>query len=181
MIIVEGPDGGGKTSLIERVKTTFSIEQGPKASDSITGPVNDLTKWVDRDVLSWCSSPLKIYDRHPLISEPVYATCVRGKIDSKFTTPWLRNRLNLMRSMSLVIWCIPPFEVVEKNVNRSDSPQMAGVQHSIHLIWMLYSMHASMWTGPSLVHDYTQANTDPRDTQLVNLIRRHVISWRHFQ
>lgn len=181
MIIVEGPDGGGKTTLIQRIQEDFGIELGPKASDSLDGPVDNLPKWVDRDLFNWGYSPLRVYDRHPLISEPIYGTIVRGFIDEKFTTQWLRNRLNLLRSMSLLIWCIPPYVEVSGNVFTDEQIQMKGVSDNIQEIWMLYSMHASMWTGPGIVYDYTQQNRAPRDTQLANLIRRHVISWRYFQ
>lgn len=180
MIIVEGPDGAGKSTLRERIQEDFNIELGPRASHSTNGPVPNLTKWVDHDLMEWGSSPLKIYDRYPLISEPIYGTIVRGEVDDKFTSSWLRNRINLMRSMSLVIWCLPPLDVVRNNVHDPLDPQMNGVQANIDAIWMLYSMHASMWTGPGMTYDYNHPNQEPRDTQLANLIRRHIISWRHF-
>lgn len=185
MIIVEGPDGAGKTTLISRLTSgiLYDVSIGPRASHSTNGPVDDLSRWVDTNLLSWGHSELKIYDRYPLISEPIYGSIIRGEVDSHFTDKWLRHRLNTFRSMTFVIWCIPPLKVVRANVTVSDHEtptQMDGVAMNIDAIWSLYAMHAQMWIGPAMIYDYTKSNSQPRDTQLVSMLRRHQISWRHF-
>lgn len=179
VLIVEGPDGSGKTTLVHKLIQEFDISQAPRASDSVEGPVKNLTKWVDDDLLHWGFSPIRIYDRYPLISEPIYGPLIRGSVPDRFTDKWMRSRMNSFRSMSLVIWCIPPFKVVDKNVSESDN-QMRGVQEDIDAIWHMYAVQAHTWSGNGVIYDYTQENTRPRDTHLVNLIRRHLMNWRYF-
>lgn len=178
MIIVEGPDGGGKSTLIKRINRRFGIPVATRSSTSLGGPVDDLCGWVDNDLLNWGSKPIHIYDRYPLISEPIYGSIIRGGYHEKMTQGWMRARLNTFRSMSVVIWCLPPMDVVCKNVD--DTPQMDGVKSGITTIWHLYANMTHLWTGPGMTYDYSTNNPAPQDTHLVNLLRRHVNSWRTF-
>lgn len=181
MIILEGPDGAGKTTLIQRINRRFAVPVAERASDSIKGPVSDLCGWVDNDLLNWGRKPLYLYDRYPLISEPVYGPLCRQNVPERMTQGWMRSRLNTFRSMSLVIWCIPPLETVLKNVG-GDGPgkHMDGVAQSISAIWHSYAVMSNMWTGPGMTYNYATDNPGPQDTQLVNVLRRHVNSWRTF-
>lgn len=188
MIILEGPDGAGKTTLLKRINRRFGIPIAERASDSIKGPVDDLCGWVDNDLLNWGRKPLHIYDRYPLISEPIYGSTIRGKLPERMTQSWMRSRLNTFRSMSLVIWCLPPFKIVADNVcgngeqskDARMSQHMDGVAQNIDAIWHLYSTMTHLWTGPGMTYDYSTPNPGPQDTHLVNVLRRHVNSWRTF-
>lgn len=180
MIILEGPDGGGKTTLLDRLSKRFGLKQGPRASSSIDGPVNDLCAWVDDDLLKWGSSPLRVYDRYPLISEPVYGPICRGSVPDRMTQPWMRNRLNTFRSMSLVIWCIPPAKTVLDNIDDSSDNQMDGVVSYAPAIWSSYAVMSNMWTGPGMTYDYSSNNPDPQLTHMVDIVVRHMNKWRFF-
>lgn len=180
MIIIEGPDGAGKTSLARKLHYQLDIPYAPKASDSLEGPVKNICEWVDNDLLSWGSQPVKIYDRYPLISEPIYGPALRGGVPEQMTTTWMRNRTNTFRSMSLVIWCLPPFVNVDENVSQSEDNQMEGVAKNIDTIWSLYATASNMWSGPGMIYDYTAGNTKPRDTHMINLVRRHLTTWKRF-
>lgn len=180
MIVIEGPDGAGKTSLATKLHHQLDIPFAPKASDSKTGPVKELTDWVDNDLLTWGSQEVKIYDRYPLISEPIYGPVIRGGVPEKMTSQWMRSRINTFRSMALVIWCLPPFEFVDKNVTNSADNQMEGVSEDIDALWALYAVATHTWSGTGIVYDYTVRNTKPRDTHMINLIRRHLSTWKRF-
>ena len=175
MIIIEGPDGAGKTNLAERIHRRFGIPLAGRASHSTRGPVTELCKWVDRDLLTWGNKRLMIYDRYPLISEPIYGTLCRGSLEASFTTSWMRARINLFRNLSAVIWCLPPLDAVISNVQAAD--QMPGVRDNIKAIWHMYACTANSWPGPGMVYDYTNENPDPMHTQLVNVVRKQMNTW----
>lgn len=180
MIIVEGPDGGGKTTLVNKIHKAFELPLAPKASDSLKGPVPNLCRWVDNDLLEWGSKPLAIYDRYPLISEPIYGSAIRGKLPLPMTRSWMRSRTNTMRSLSLVIWCVPPFDVVKANVIDHPGEHMTGVAEDIDAIWSLYAWQSNVWPALSMAYDYDSSSPEAQETHLYNLVRRHVLSWRNF-
>lgn len=182
MIVVEGPDGGGKSTLIESLQKTLGIPVAPRTwlKDSHSGPVPDLCRWVDEDLLHWGGKPLQIYDRYPLISEPIYGSCIRGEVPRLMSTPWMRARTNTFRSMSIIIWCVPPFDVVAQNVRANPKGHMEHVSEEIDAIWAMYSVQANTWPNLSIHYDYTNTTPDAQNTHLISLLRRHISSWRSF-
>lgn len=73
MIILEGPDGAGKSTIAERLSKEYNLPiksgEGPPKSPQ------DFSERVDR----YLSLPARyIYDRHPVISGPIYAS-LRGQ------------------------------------------------------------------------------------------------------
>lgn len=120
MIILEGPDNAGKTTLGERLATALGAtfihsERPPKESSD-----NDL---IEHAVLQ--VEPRRIImDRNYLVSELVYGTVLRGG-------PALgrERHLKLMNDMLelghiLIIYCRPPADTILDNGNRH---QMVGV------------------------------------------------------
>lgn len=154
MIILEGPDGGGKTTLLERLCKEYpSIARHERASEGIKGPVADLYDWAHNDVWSWHKQPLSFYDRHPLISEYIYGPVVRGGLDARFHTTPLRRRV---ASRALVIVCLPPLQTVRRSV--SADRDMPGVTTHIDTIWHAYASLRATWSCSTnlITYDYTQ-------------------------
>jgi hypothetical protein len=181
MIVIEGPDGAGKSVLVKKLAKAFDIPIAPRKDRILPdnqGPIDDICGWVDRDILNWGACELAIYDRYPLISEPIYGAAIRGEIPDKMSTGWMRARYNSFRSMSLVIWCVPSYDRVRANVDKSE--QMKGVTDEIDVIWAMYAVQANTWPGVGMTYDYASANAQTQDTHLFNLVRRHQISWRNF-
>lgn len=125
MIILEGPDNAGKTTLGLKLETALGVtlihSQRPPADSD------------DNDLLSHAVAQLEprkvIMDRNYLISELVYGTILRGQ-------PGLgrERHLKLMNDMLdlkhiLIIYCRPSADVILDNGNRQ---QMEGVinQHA---------------------------------------------------
>ncbi len=156
MIVLEGPDGGGKTTLLEQLCEEFpDLVVHPRASSSgpTGGPVADLYGWAREDVNSWFDRPLGFYDRHPLVSEYIYGPVCRGRIDPQFHATSLRR--DFARRALLVV-CLPPLEAVRASV--SDDRDMPGVVTGIDAIWTLYASLRACWpVSTGIVHyDWTE-------------------------
>lgn len=156
-IIVEGPDGAGKTTLITGLSSWLQMPVHEKASDSKTGPVDSLFKWVDND-MAVLRTPAKksfIYDRHPAISEPIYGHEVRGHTQYPFANePSLRGLRAVMYDTCLVVWCLPDLATVSANVQASLSNQMSGVPANIGRVHQAYMTAYFRWRGPKRRYDY---------------------------
>lgn len=155
-LVLEGPDGGGKTRLAQAICAKFSnVTMAEKASTSLKGPIKNLAAWVRNqfDVMDR-SLPVLLYDRHPVISEPIYGPIARDGAQPGFSpSPWLSTaRLN-MYSRTYVIWCIPPIDVVRKAM--AVEGQMPGVADNIEKLHAAYLQAMQEWGGPGIRYDFT--------------------------
>lgn len=182
MIILEGPDGGGKTTLAKRLAADLQLPLHARASDSITGPVVDLYAWTVDDITTWHKQNLAIYDRHPLTSEHIYGPAVRGNTRPGFE---MGNRdiaymRRYMRRHALIVVCLPPFEVVRENV-ASEIEQMPGVVENIDHIYECYRMMLHIWPLDSQIarYDYSAGDDDVTGyTSILAAALYHKHSWR---
>lgn len=139
-IVVEGPDGAGKTTLVE-----VFLEKFPDYSRA-TKLMNEAGE-LQEDFHTRAHSPLRpfyIYDRHPVISEPVYGLLFRGEV--RPTSPHL-----LLQRSPLVVFLIPSLErlLLQSNAN----PQLPGLgsQVSIERLREAYLMAYHIWPGPKVL------------------------------
>lgn len=150
-LIVEGPDGGGKTRLVEALLAKFpDWGKGSKASTSMGGPVPNLAAWVNNEfkVMDAATTCL-VYDRHPVISEPIYGRIVRDNPKPGFTpSPWLSWANVGMQDRVFVIWCIPHLAQCEKAV--AVDRDMPGVTENIAEIHRAYVRAMTRWNGPGI-------------------------------
>ena len=159
-IVVEGMDGTGKSNLIEalmhsHLNKRFQLHE--RASTSVGGPVSNLDRWTDDDINSMAMQPSSIYDRHPLISEPIYGPICRGFMPGMFKNArWLDSRQRLMRYYCLIIWCTPPWHEVERNVLGTEGQHMPGVATHARTLYDAYRNFAFAWPGTSIRYDYTR-------------------------
>jgi hypothetical protein len=164
-VIVEGPDGSGKSGMVDRLVRDMGMTVHPRASTSLGGPISDITKWHEDDILNMTTLPADaygpwVYDRHPLISERIYS------MHARMTSPqgmfgshtWVTEQLEKLSSHAVMVWCLPPKSHVFANVNRNASEQMPGVVNNIGDIYRSYSRSASLWKGQSMWWDYTSMN-----------------------
>lgn len=163
-IIVEGPDGGGKTTLINQLRhehfpNRFAMH--PRASDSIMGPVPLLANWVTDDLamLDKPETPPSIYDRHPIISEPIYGPICRGTVPDMFRKGWWVNlMMEDLAQRAILVLCMPPFQTVRRNVAKPGS-QMAGVADNIAHIYDMYERIHLRWPGLVMTYDHTRSSS----------------------
>lgn len=160
-IILEGPDGGGKTRLLEAFQVQYPLlVRGQKASTSLKGPVKNLAAWVTTEFKVMDGSiPVMIYDRHPVISEPIYGPIARGGAQPGFSpSPWLSSARLEMYSRTYVIWCIPPLEQCQKAV--AADRDMPGVTENIDELHAAYLRAMHEWTGPGMRYDLTRGTRE---------------------
>ncbi|AZS06611.1 thymidylate kinase [Mycobacterium phage JacoRen57] len=157
-IILEGPDGAGKTTLLQELQGHFpNMEQHPRFSTSLGGPIENLAEAVYKDTVSRPTHFL--YDRHPVISEYVYTFATGRPIRAAFLEDSMARVRSRVARHSLVIWCLPPFREVHRNVLRDNEQQMDGVVANIRTIYDMYRMQRIMWPGRSVTFDYTNPGT----------------------
>ena len=156
-IIVEGPDGSGKTTLIQDLQGHFPyLELHPRFCTSKGGPLDDLAGLVYKDVKSRATH--FIYDRHPTVSEYVYNTAIPGReVRPAFLTDAMGRVRGRVARHSLMIWCMPPLTEVARNVERNAEDEMPGVVDNIEEIYRQYQMHRLMWPGRAVTYDYTNS------------------------
>lgn len=166
-LVLEGPDGGGKTILAEALLAEFpQLVRAERAATSLKGPIKNLAAWVrDQYIVMDNSIVPRLYDRHPVISEPIYGPIIRGYAEPGFThSPWLSSARIAMFTRTYVIWCIPPLEQVKKAV--SEDRDMPGVASNIEALHQRYLHEMKQWEGPGIRYDFTHRNFGMTDDAL---------------
>lgn len=151
-IVIEGPDGSGKSTLIERFLERYPLLRlmdRPCSSDN--GPIEGLKEWVDRDIHQADTTELlghsRLYDRHPLVSELIYSPALGRQLALGFEDyAWLVQALHDFSFMNyMVVYCLPGREVVIENVlatHTQDTDHVNGVRDNIGRIYDLYHIRA---------------------------------------
>jgi hypothetical protein len=181
MIIVEGPDGAGKTSLIDRLKAELHLPVHERSANSDSSATMNtestrganLAMWAYKDVTTMDDQVMAIYDRHCLISEFVYGPIVRGYLDPNMLAPPVHFLIREMAKRCLVIFCRPPDKNVIENTNHDvESGQVVGDHHT--RIAYGYDALKMFWPGENMRFDYTA----PYDyDSVLSACRLHIANW----
>lgn len=171
MVVVEGMDNTGKTTLGKALSDYFSV-----LLIRSLGHQKNLVIWVDwileqlRAQQYEAGRPGVIYDRWPTISESVYGPELRGTYAFQNLT-WLDEAF--WRLNPVVIYCRPPKAKILQFGKRE---QMTGVKkNAAELIrhydgW--YNFHQANYPGHTIIrHDYTKDSVE----SLFPLIERHLV------
>jgi hypothetical protein len=152
-VIVEGCDGSGKTTLVDELVNS-GLARHPRAADSLKGPVKNLAEWVNHERLREKADG--VYDRHPLISECIYGPITRNLLPPLFIDPnWVQRTRHLTAGSTMVVWCIPPWKVVCRNVMGTPDGHMPGVVDHLRSLYDAYRVMANSWPGVQMTYDYT--------------------------
>jgi len=137
LIVVEGPDGSGKTTLIAALRRRspkyFWGVRASRNPGSFSNLVNACS-WLN--VAALHSAPLVVTDRHPLVSEPIYATVLRRP--ALATPGWFKEKWQTdLHCITCLIYCKPPRLVIAENLLKGGQ-QLVGVPENISTIIDLY-------------------------------------------
>lgn len=160
MIIIEGPDNSGKSTLAKHLSTKFNLpiihSGGPaKSKDEI------FLRTVDffDDHLNLC-----IRDRFPCISEPIYTMLREGEphFSGEILAVFLKS---LIQYNPLIILCMPPKEKALQGhqMGLFDTPEhYEAVNKNAEALYDSYIKffmeHEEL---PFITYDYTQAHQLP--------------------
>jgi hypothetical protein len=178
MIIVEGPDGTGKSTLIAKLSEDLDIPKHERAVRDRLGPSDlqgqSLWQWAYHDVTTWPSQALAIYDRHPLVSEYIYGPVIRGASAPGFNQPTAQGLRRKMEQQCLLVLCIPPHEVYIANLKLEE--QMEGVDEHAVQLYGLYEALVSSWGGWRVLYDFTEGEAYEHVKMSVRL---HAAQWKN--
>lgn len=166
MIVVEGPDGSGKTELCNWIAEEFDLEyrRAPTLS-SEKGPDDAVPTWWAEQLLGDTSDG-GVYDRTFFISEPLYQLATPGRQllrDRQFMALGLKR---LWSQCDLLIFCLPGWEVERQNledVNRLalqgvDSLQLEKISwayaYQYQLFAECYYERVTLWDYTRMTHDH---------------------------
>lgn len=163
MIVLEGPDGGGKSTLLTHLQKTFPhIATHARFSSSVGGPIDALDTAVASDMQRWANRQMapQFYDRHPFISEFIYGPIIRGEIkDGLGRIELMTHRARFYRD-ALVILCLPDAFTIETNLNNDMDNQMDGVLSHIGEIYNAYHKLHRDYNGNLVWYDYNAHTTE---------------------
>lgn len=120
LIILEGADGSGKTSLANKIRKEVEEYMLFLRSNGAPHHVGQLA-----DVIGWVSEiPYRIpviQDRNPVISEYIYGPIIRGKCMHGLTF----DQMARMFRKSMIIYCRPSYSALAAGMRQE--VQMEGV------------------------------------------------------
>lgn len=174
MIIVEGPDGAGKTTLITQLQDRYDLEVAPRVVTKSAEAMVDLKVWVEENLAQ--GFQYTIFDRHRLISEFIYGPLLRKEQQPGFTDLiWSYTMLRRLYQdvKPIMIYCLPPLQVVADNVSGDFENEV--VAEHIEAMYTAYVHRASLdWvSSPSstIIYDYT---SDGREQDPLRMFDVHM-------
>lgn len=164
MIIVEGPDGAGKTTLCKAISAEFHLElvAPQRGGEAPIVPVrNRVYRALGKAVQG--RHPAKVYDRL-FFSELVYGEVLRGQIAfSAFEQNYVNRMLVGLRCP--VIMCLPSKQTCRENLTKNK--QMEGVEENFDAIYEAYEL-VNQLRSVSMIHDYTFSRSENKVLHFIN-------------
>lgn len=156
MLIVEGPDGSGKSTLVKTLQIMFDIptvvqwNKPPKTADELAANLKRSKNLVKTPV---------IQDRIPWITEPIYDTIKNG---TKNISTWFYYLTGTALFHSHIVYCRPPNEVIEEHCGEPSSScdsleYLKWVSDNYAGLVILYDAFMEQ-IRPAITYDWTKPN-----------------------
>jgi thymidylate kinase len=178
MIILEGPDGTGKTTLAHTISREWGLEYRRP-------PTLSSTRGADKAVFSWWKEQIRqdddvVYDRCFFISEVIYqlARAERPLLISGET--FRDGVMDLVNCDPFLIFCLPPWAKT-KPVVLSGRDRLEGYDEGalekIHWAYhAFYALYYSVNPRDVRVWDYTNLDSSRHREQLIISVGTHLKS-----
>lgn len=162
MIIIEGPDGAGKTTLVNRLAESLDLKVGKRGTADrdrlYEVTVQDTFRALQGAVQGY---PPILWDRL-YYSELVYHPYTTGTCAfSARQQVYIEHMIDAMNVP--VVLCMPPEKVVIENVLRDDRHEMKNVKDNIKAIYHGYEVlyRQGRFPGGVFLYDYTRDKLGP--------------------
>lgn len=180
MIIVEGCDGSGKTTLVNRLSDELSLrigQRGIKDRDRLFEVTREDTYRALAHGVEGYHKPF-LWDRLGPFSDPIYAR-VMGR-NCAFKTEELRHCTEVFKALRApIIICHVPLDVAKQNA--FNEHQMTGVSENFDFIWEMYERLKDIITIDfnGIIYDYRVEGSyeKVRDHLRTYLTRRQAREW----
>lgn len=141
MIIVEGPDGAGKTTLVKSILENWNIppdvelELVPRAVSKDAKALVQVDEYIETELDRGFTN--RIYDRFGLLSSPCYAMLPDRTFSGRmWDHEWLSLQYyRLAATNPVLIYCLPSLETVKANLATHDG---VNLDEQIELIYINY-------------------------------------------
>lgn len=174
MIIVEGPDGAGKSTLVEKLRCELSVS---RIVQSNRPPRNakDLEQQLKRSLD--LVKQYVIQDRSNWISEPIY-DLVRNGFRRIRTWPDYLETARLLAPT--IIYCRPPNGVIRTYATKPSSPcdtpeYLQWISEHCQQIIQLYDVFMCL-TKPALTYDWTNPGGEVLLSRFIQEIKKKGIN-----
>lgn len=160
MIIVEGPDGAGKTTLVRHLERKFHLKIGERGTTN-----RDLLWTVTRsDTYRALKLELDLDERPRIWDRLFYSEFVyweytnRPRAVCQFNPAETHYISEIIRAMNVpVVLCMPVYPTIHNNVINSEKHQMAGVMENLMTICSRYAqVYEDLMPPNTIVYNYEQ-------------------------
>jgi deoxyadenosine/deoxycytidine kinase len=150
-IIIEGPDGAGKTTLATRVAEHLGMEYRRAPADLLSsslGPSAGLADWWDEQLaLPPVELATIVYDRCFYISDPIYQQAQPAR---ELMIPPSKLAHGIMRLWNVephLIFCMPDFAIMLSNVRQAGRDHLDITAEELSKVWNQYWAYYAMWAN----------------------------------
>ncbi|MCK4960814.1 MAG: hypothetical protein KAT00_15480 [Planctomycetes bacterium] len=153
MIVVEGPDGSGKSTLVAELQEMFGFDvvrwnKPPKSAEELAHNLRTSKDLIKTEV---------IQDHIPWITEPIYDVAKNG---ADRAATWFHYQTAVTLFRSTLIYCRPPMRVIQKHAGDRSSPcdtadYLAWVERNCEDLVGLYDLFMSA-VRPAITYDWTR-------------------------
>lgn len=155
-VIVEGPDGSGKTTLVKEL-VSYGYQLRPRHVQS-SGETVDLCGYMADETAYWSNDVPQttwLYDRFPVFGELIYGPAMRDRPSHglQFMATAFGYASLFWSYNPTVIFCMPPLEVVKENF--AATRQMVGLEQELEdVYWRYHLLAAHLWAARPEVYIY---------------------------